>query len=265
MDAIGYLRETVRDDVGAGGGVVLAVAFDIANAFNSLPWPAIRESLVRAGAPDYLRAVIGSYLSDRRLAYVGSGRRLCGQRMSCGVPQGIVLGPTLWNLAHDGVLRTRLPLGCTVIGYADDTILLAFGHDLVEASRRAELAAGILVAAIRRVGVKIAPQKTEVMFFSGGPGPAPGKHISVAGRRVPVRWSLRYFGVVIDSQWSFKEHFEAVLPKAERMTMALSRLMKNMRGGGPSERRRRLYGRSLGVYVWRPDMGESSYCGSEAV
>lgn len=42
--------------------MVLAIAFDIANAFNSLPWPAIRESLVCVGTPDYLRAMIRSCL-----------------------------------------------------------------------------------------------------------------------------------------------------------------------------------------------------------
>ena len=44
--------------------------------------------------------------------------------MTCGVPQGSILGPTLWNIFYDQILRTDTGLGNTILAYADDLALL---------------------------------------------------------------------------------------------------------------------------------------------
>lgn len=57
--------------------------------------------------------------------------------------------------------------------------------------------------------------------------------------RIKYKPAIKYFGVMIDSRWSFREHLDYVLEKLGRVTRALDRLMPNMRG--PGERKRRLY------------------------
>jgi len=47
------------------GGVVVGVALDISNAFNSLPWDRIGGALKHHRVPPYLRRVLRAYLSDR--------------------------------------------------------------------------------------------------------------------------------------------------------------------------------------------------------
>ncbi|XP_018376310.1 PREDICTED: uncharacterized protein LOC108769691 [Trachymyrmex cornetzi] len=94
IDAVWCLRERVGQGI-RDGGVVVAVSLDIANAFNSLPWPVIRRALGEKGVPEYLRNILHDYLSDRGLSYVDRRDRLVRETMTRGVPQGSVLGPTL--------------------------------------------------------------------------------------------------------------------------------------------------------------------------
>jgi hypothetical protein len=85
--------------------------------------------------------------------------------INCGVLQGSVLGPLFWNLAYDAVLRTIFPFGTNVVRYADDTLLLTRGVDHQEAIRLTELAVARLIEGISALGLRIAPHKTEAMWF----------------------------------------------------------------------------------------------------
>ena len=177
----------IVDDAVRNGGVVLAVSFDIANAFNSLPWPVIRRALVEKGVPGYLRRVLDGYLSGKWLSYIDRDDQCVESSMRCGVPQGSVLGPTLWNIGYDSVLRIGLPVGCSSICYADDTLLVVRGPSFREAVVRAELGATVVVRAIERLGLKVSIKKTEAVAFAWE---VPRASLRIGDMEIEVRSSI---------------------------------------------------------------------------
>ncbi|KAA5629175.1 hypothetical protein F3G63_35205, partial [Pseudomonas aeruginosa] len=102
--------------------------------------------------PTGLRNLIEDYLAGR--AVVFPERRGWGHKaVSCGVPQGSVLGPLLWDVGFDWVLRGANLRGVQVICYADDTLVTARGDDYRSASILAAAAVATVVARIRKLGL----------------------------------------------------------------------------------------------------------------
>lgn len=255
VDAILRVR-TISQDAVKQGKVALAISLDIVNAFNSLPFRAIRQALVSHRVPCYLRKVIEDYLRDRLIQWRGRDSQICERVIQCGVPQGSVLGPHLWNLAYDAVLRVELPVGVHVICYADDTLIVAVGDSFEDTIRLAELGTAYIVQKIHGLGLRVAPQKTEAIWFHNLPRGCdpPNVSITVDNVQVNIRRYMKYLGLTLDSKWEFKEHFNRLIPRLEKVMGALHRLLPNL--GGPNEPVRRLYGgviRSIALYaspVW---------------
>jgi hypothetical protein len=79
--------------------ITAAVALDISGAFDHVLWPYILKLLQALHVPEYLRYIIKSYFTHRKITY--------GQIMKIlqrGTPQGSVIGPLLWNLSYNAVL-----------------------------------------------------------------------------------------------------------------------------------------------------------------
>ncbi|CAK1592748.1 unnamed protein product [Parnassius mnemosyne] len=240
VDAIMRVRALTTGDAVARGGVVLAVCLDIANAFNSMPWSCIREALRYHRVPTYLRRIVGDYLTDRAVIYPGRNGEWNRREMSCGVPQGSVLGPPLWNIGYDWVLRADLPTGVSVVCYADDTLVLAQGGSYEAAAETMTRGVAIVVERIRQLGLEVALHKSEAMHFHGPRNrPPPGSSVMVGGVSIGVESTLKYLGLVLDGRWNFVEHFRRLAPKLERTGAAFRRLLPNL--GGPNASCRRLY------------------------
>ncbi|KMQ90527.1 reverse transcriptase [Lasius niger] len=194
--------------------------------------------LADRGFPVYLRQITDSYLSDRFIEFGTIEGKTASRRVEAGVPQRSVLGPLLWNIAYDSVLKTLKESGCHVICYADDTLVIATA-DCLQTATRAGIQASLVMRQIQRLGLKVSEAKTEAVIFHGGIHMDPLSHVNVGNTRIQLGKSIKYLGIFIDSRWSFKDHFAYIEEKVAKVTRALGRLMPNLRG--PLEVKRQLY------------------------
>lgn len=249
----------------ADGGVTVAVSLDIENAFNSIPWWRIMEAMDEKEFPLYLRRLIKNYLRSRWVEYPTGGGGRGTMTVEAGVPQGSVLGPLLWNVAFDVVVRDRVETGCGVFCYADDTLILASADTACKAVGRASLQTGLVLNRIRRMGLRVATQKTEVVMFDSVKSRKTQEmeitHVQVGDARIKIAKNMKYLGVVLDNRLTFKDHFQMIEKKAVNVSRALCRLMPNLRG--PTEAKRKLYVETVksvilyGAPIWSEELQRS--------
>lgn len=88
------------------------------------------------------------------------------RKVSCGVPQGSVLGPDLWNVLYDGILRKQFPADVEFIAFADEITLIATTLVTYVLKDRLEEALGAVVSWTANNGLELAIEKTEAIVLT---------------------------------------------------------------------------------------------------
>ena len=121
-------------------GAARAVALDICKAFDRVWHAGLLHKLKSCGISGQIFGLISSFLSNRRLRVVLDGKSSQEYPVNDGVPQGFILGPTLFVLYIDD-------LPDDVIGeiavYADDTILYSKCDQASDLWQQLELASAL--------------------------------------------------------------------------------------------------------------------------
>ena len=216
--------------------IAAVITLDVRNAFNSASWQIILDKLRKRKIDENLLTLIASYLSEREIIVECEGTTQ-NIEISSGVPQGSVLGPTLWNILYDDLLRMELPRDVTLIGFADDIAMVVV--DKIEEGVMEKANMGILMISnwMDKNCLRLAPEKTEAVLLTKRTKMA-HVHFNIQGMEIAPKASVKYLGVWLDSKLTFSEHIRRTLVKVEKTVSALSCLMPNV--GGPQMSKRKM-------------------------
>ena len=103
-----------------GLGATRTVALDTSKAFDRVWHAGLLHKLKSYGISGQIFGLISSFLSNRRLRVALDGKSSQEYPVNSGVPQGYVLGPTLFLLYINGLPDDVI---CDIGIYADDTTL----------------------------------------------------------------------------------------------------------------------------------------------
>lgn len=203
----------------------LLILLYVKNAFNSLRWDNVLKEMQRREFPTKIVKLIKSYLSDRWLVINTSDGQHKVQVFG-GVPQGSIIGPFMWNIVYDGVLKIKLRRGVFLVAFADDIGILLVDDDLSRMEVTVNRAISDMVEWYDSEVLQLAPHKSESILLTGRRYPG-GIPINIGNDSIRVCRRVKYLGVVFDNNQAFKAHIADATDKARKYATHLNILMKN--------------------------------------
>lgn len=140
------------------------IMFDLKCAFDSAWHQGLLFKMYKARFPIWLINITKSYLSDRSFR-VKVGNKTSTQRpVRAKVPQGGVMGPTLFNIYSSDIPAFQLT---KVAQVADDVAYLSTNRRAASVVKSLEDAGKAFSEYVSSWKLKLSPPKTEAVFFGG--------------------------------------------------------------------------------------------------
>jgi hypothetical protein len=232
VDAVKKLLTFVE---GSSGSKIGVLTFDVRNAFKSASWTKILAAAEDKGISYPILRLLDDYFKDHSLLSSVSDVRTV-MTVTSGVPQGSVLGPTLWNIMYDGLLREQLPAGVEFLAYADDVALVARGKDVCILERLLTSGAGVIVEWMASMGLELALHKSEAMVITNSKTHN-DMRITIKGTEIATVPCIKYLGIHLDAKLNFTTHAMYVSAKASKVAANLARILPNISQAKPRKRR----------------------------
>lgn len=184
------------------------------------------EALTAKGMPRYLTDMVVSYLSNRTIVYEGNGEPYSSP-VYAGVPQDSVMGPFLWNVVYDDIIRRHNKDRVTFVAFADGLAILvsAVRPDVME--RRAAEAYDEVLAWLEGMHMRLAQDNTEAMLLlAGAKRRSRPQTIKLGGVEVKLADEVKYLRVKMDKFLTIRAHIGDACRRANRAMLALAKLMR---------------------------------------
>lgn len=212
MTALSVFTQFIHDSID-NGEIVLVVFVDLKKAFDLVSHSLLLLKLRDIYKLNYfILRTLFDYFKNRVIRIKLKGFLSTDYSVVRGVPQGSVLGPTLFILFFNAIgdaLKVFNFLRYTL--FADDLALYFNGSDVLDMLKRMEMVMVAVDSWCRENGLKINISKTKFLIFHGVRKKIETlPNITVNSEIIERVNSFKYLGVIMDPQLTFKDHFQKV-------------------------------------------------------
>jgi len=134
-DLILYMQEKLARTLADGRTAVL-LFFDLAKAFDTLPWDILEKKLEKYNISGETLNLLRTYMTGRKQRVKVNGKLSNTEPLTIGVPQGSILGPLLFIIYSNDIVNA---ITSTIGLYADDTTALVEGETEQDAINKAKV------------------------------------------------------------------------------------------------------------------------------
>ena len=224
-DLLAYVTEQVSRVLDRQGET-RTVALDISKAFDKVWHRGLLHKLASYGIKDQLLQLLTSFLQNRQISVVLDGQKSSTRHVNAGVPQGSILGPTLFlvyiNDLPDSVVSK-------LVMYADDTTLFNSVDKASSPLQRQQLCDTLNkdLQMIHEWGsqwlVSFNPSKTQSILHSRSRDSPSQSHLLMHGSPVEQHNDISLLGLSVSSNLSWKTYLQTVSKRASQRIGCLYR------------------------------------------
>jgi hypothetical protein len=202
----------------------ILVTIDFKRAFDSLCHPMLINALQEHGFSENARMWFSSYLSDRTQQVKYSGAQSDRLSILSGVPQGSILGPTLFNIYINTLLRQLSTENA--VAYADDLTLITSSKSRQAAQDKMQYLLNQITTWAASHHLTINTDKCFILPISPAARPkfiAGSPTLVINGTLLPVVDNVKILGLTLSHDLNWSNHIQKTKTKVSRMIGTLNR------------------------------------------
>lgn len=206
----------------------LVVFLDLAKAFDTVSIPHLVKKLERLGIRGVPLKLLEDYLSGRKQRVRIDSWLSDELPVEYGVPQGSILGPTLFLAYINDLCQLSLNKG-KVFTYADDTALFFSDDSWEQVFNTAQSGFSIVSKWLQSNILTLNVNKTKYIAFAHRPNLLPDTSLNIIAHECNAQLSscscpnllrtdkIKYLGITIDQSLTFKPHLEILVSRLRKL------------------------------------------------
>lgn len=214
----------------------LTIFLDLAKAFDTVSIPRLLRKLESIGIRGQTLNLFADYLTNRKQRVKIHNSVSDEITTEYGVPQGSIVGPTLFLVYINDLCRLQLHNG-QILTFADDTALFFTGSDWDEVFANAQSGFNKVNSWLKTNILTLNINKTKTMAFASRSNGLPVQSLSIMAHtctsvtssctceKIERISEIKYLGVIIDQTLNFKSQVETLVRRLRKLTY----LFRNLR------------------------------------
>lgn len=208
---------------------VSMASIDIQAAFDAVSWEILARIIDDLPIKSYLKAILKNYISNRKVGFsFSNGIRWFNIFKGC--PQGSCIGPLLWLIIADYLIKSFKVIFEDLLSYADDFVVIGYGDTRNELEENMNNKIARFRNICHELELTISKQKCQSIMF--GRFNLENRHpiFKIDNTSIPVTDSLLYLGFHLDGRFNWINHLEYIREKIKNYTSNIKKTTRQDRG-----------------------------------